>query len=441
MIFYYILLVMTRFHFDPRIGKALFDTGIVLVTPVKIAGLLTVLLALFLPTPVAAAPRLPSPQSILFVFFAILPVHVSLAFSLPLPSTSISSLISFAFLMVATHLLVRTEDRMRKTVRVMILASALASLWIFKQHFLQHFDRPGGMEQDPNYEALTLVTGIPLAIWMARHEISRWWTLIGAGCAGLMGLGVLITESRAGLIALGVTALVAVVLARRKILTLALLAVAAIIVVGFAPSGLLERFHGIKISGAPTNGDEESTRIHFELLKAGISMIGSNPLLGVGLDQFKSVAPDYNPNLNQVGGRSYIAHDTYIQVAAECGLPILALFLALIGLAMLNCSAARRSTNTALADLGFAMQLGLIAYGVAAASVTAEYVITLWLIIFLSQNLRDICAATTEPIQSAASRQPGVSVRPLRGISRSSHPSIQRISGRRTRVGRESLAD
>ena len=441
MIFYYLLLVMTRFHFDPRVGKALFDTGIVLVTPVKIAGLLTVLVALFLPTPVAAAPRLPSSQTILFLFFAILPVLVTLAFSLPMPSTSISSLISFAFLMVATHLLVRTEDRMRKTVRVMILASALASLWIFKQHFLQHFDRPGGLEQDPNYEALTLVTGIPLAIWMARHEISRWWHLIGAGCAGVMGLGVVITESRAGLIALGVTALVALVFARRKIVTFALMAVAAIVVIGLAPSGLLERFHAIKISGAPANGDEESTRIHVELLKAGISMIESHPLLGVGLDQFKSVAPAYNLNLNQVAGRSYIAHDTYIQVAAEGGLPMLALFLLLIGLAMLNCSAARRSTNKALADLGFAMQLGLLAYSVAAASVTAEYVITLWLIIFLSQNLREICAASTEPVQSAASRQAGVSIRSLRGISRSAHPSIQRISRGRTRLGRESFAD
>ena len=51
---------MTRFHFDPRVGKALFDTGIVLVTPVKIAGLLTVLVALMLRTPVDAAPRLKS---------------------------------------------------------------------------------------------------------------------------------------------------------------------------------------------------------------------------------------------------------------------------------------------------------------------------------------------------------------------------------------------
>jgi O-antigen ligase len=430
MSLYYLLLVMSRFHSDPRVGKALFDTGFVFVTPVKIVGLLTVLVALLLPRPEEAAPRLRSPQSVLFLLFAILPVLETLAFSLPTPSTSISSLISFAFLMVATRLLVTTDDRMRKTVRVMILASTLASLWIYKEYFLQHFDRPGGLEQDPNYEALTLVTGIPLAIWMARHEISRWWRQIGAGCAGLTGLAVVITESRAGLIALGVMALATLVFTRRKLRTLALLTVVAIIFVGLVPAGLSQRFHSIKISGTPSNGDEESARIHFELLRAGIRMIGSNPIFGVGLDQFKSVAPEYNPNIYGLAGHSFIAHDTYIQVAAEGGLPTLVLFMALICLALVNCSAVRRSTDPALADLGRAMLLGLVAYGVAAASVTAEYVITLWLIVFLAQSLRDISAGAVKPAVSDALKQASVSARSSHGIANPHRPSIQRLPDR-----------
>jgi O-antigen ligase len=430
MSLYYLLLVMTRFHNDPRVGKALFDTSFVLVTPVKIVGLLTVLVALLLPRPEDAAPRLRSPQSVLFLFFAILPVLETLAFSLPMPSMSISSLISFAFLMVATRLLVTTDDRMRKTVRVMILASTLASLWIYKEYFLQHFDRPGGLEQDPNYEALTLVTGIPLAIWMARHETSRWWRQIGAGCSGLMGFAVVITESRAGLIALGVMALATLLFTRRKFRTLALFTVVAIIFVGLAPASLSQRFHSIKMSGTPSNGDEESARIHFELLRAGVKMIGSNPLFGVGLDQFKSVAPEYNPNIFGIAGRSFVAHDTYIQVAAEGGLPTLALFMALIGLALVNCSAVRRSADAALADLGLAMQLGLVAYGVAAASVTAEFVITLWLLVFLSQSLREISAATMKPARSDVSKQASVRARSPHGIANSHCPSIQRLPGR-----------
>ena len=441
MSLYYLLLVMTRFHFDPRVGKALLDTGVVLVTPVKIVGLLTVLAALFGSRPVAAALRHKSPQSLLFVFFAALPVYDTLALGLPIPSTSISSLISFGFLMVATRLLVTTDERMIKVVRVTILASALASLWIYKQHFVQHLDRPPGLEQDPNYEALTLVTGIPLAIWMARHEIGRWWRVTGVGSAGLMALGVVLTESRGGLIALGVLGFLMLAFAGRKIATLALLAAAAILVVEFAPAGLSGRFYSIKISGKPTNGDEESTRIHFELLKAGISMISSHPLLGVGLDRFKSVAPDYNSNIYLISGQSFIAHNTYIQIAAEGGLPALAMFVALICLAAANCSVARRSADTTLADLGLAMQLGLVAYGIAAISVSAEYVSSFWLIVFLSQNLRDISLATTKPAGSDASKQARVSTLSLHGIALPHRPSIQRIPGRPGTSRRASVTD
>jgi len=393
VILYYLLLVMTRFHSDPRVSASLFATPILLVTPVKVVGLFAVLTALLFPPPAGAAPRLRTTQGVLFVLFAGLPVLETLASGLPTPSSSISSLVSFVFLMVATRRLVRTEERMFKTVRVMVLASALASLWIYKQYFLQHLDRPGGLEQDPNYEALTLVIGIPLAIWMARREISRAWRLIGAGCAGLVGIGVVLTESRAGLIALAVMGLLSLVFGRRRLPILALLGAAAILVAEFAPASLSGRFRSIRISGAPTNGDDASARIHFELFKAGISMIASKPITGVGLSQFKSVAPEYNPNILRLTGQSYIAHDTYIQIAAEGGLPAFALFLALMGLAMVNCSAVRRHGVGALADLGLAMQLGLVAYGIAAASVTAEYVSTLWLIIFLSPNLRDLSAA------------------------------------------------
>ncbi len=46
-----------------------------------------------------------------------------------------------------------------------------------------------------------------------------------------------------------------------------------------------------------------------------------------------------------------------------------------------------------LARMATAMQLGLIGFSIAAASVTAEYVTTFWIVVFLSQNLREIVAA------------------------------------------------
>jgi O-antigen ligase len=403
MSLYYVLLLFTRFHSDPRLGMPIFNAAFVIVTPVKVVGLFTVLAAVVAQRPADAAPRPGHSLSVVFFAFAVLQVLEVLAFRLPTPSASISSLLSIGLLMVATRGLISTQERMCKAVRAMILSSAFASLWIYRQH-LQHVFPANGIEQDTNYEALTLVIGIPLALWMVRYEKGTWWKRIGAVCAGLMVGGVLLTESRAGVIAAVVMGLAAVVVSRRKVLTLALLAIAIAIGVVIAPAGLSARFHSIKLQGPATNGDEASSRTHFELLKAGLAMIESNPLTGIGLERFKDNAPNYNRELLQIAGRRYIAHDTYIQMAAESGLPVLILFLILMTAAFLNCRTVRRSTNVPLGRLATAMQLGLIGFSIAAASVTAEYVTTFWIVVFLSQNLREIAAFTAARPQTQARR-------------------------------------
>jgi len=294
---YYLLLIMSRFHSDPRVGAELFDAGIVFVTPVKVVGLFAVLAAMLLTPAHNAAPRRANLLPLFFVAFAALPIILTLALGVPTPSASISSLISYGLLLVATRLLVTTDERVLKVIRVMVMASALGSLWVFRQHFMQDLDRPGGIEQDPNYEALTLVMGIPLAIWLIRHELGKWWRREAVVSLVLMTFATLLTQSRGGLIALGVLGIAAVFYSRRKILTLTVLAAATAILVLLAPAGLNSRFQSIRISGMPSNGDESATRTRVELVVAGMNMIRSHPFLGIGLDNFKSVSNEYNPAL------------------------------------------------------------------------------------------------------------------------------------------------
>ena len=170
MTIYLLLLVMARFHNDPRVGMTLFDAGVLLVTPVKVVGLFAVLAPLVVPRPKDAAPRSSSSMGVLFLAFAAVPLIEAVAFRLPTPGQSISSLLSLGCMLIATRSLIVTQERMLKAIRTLTLASAVACLWTFKQYFLQHFDRPPGLEQDPNYEALTLVAGLPLAAWLALAE-------------------------------------------------------------------------------------------------------------------------------------------------------------------------------------------------------------------------------------------------------------------------------
>jgi hypothetical protein len=409
MIFLYLMLFMNRFHNDPRVGGVIFGLGPLVITPVKVVGLLVVLFALVARRPPDAAPRRPDAIPLIFLAFCVIPFLEIILLQLPLPTDSISSLISLVLFLIAIRLLVTTDRRMLTTIRALILTSAFASLWVYKQHFLNHLSNPGGVEQDSNYEALTLVTGIPLAVWLTSNDISKSWRRLGLASATLMGGAVVLTESRAGLIAAGIMGVSAILYARRKLLTLMAVVGAGALIVVLAPAGLSERFRSIKITGGATNGAEVSTRTHVELARAGLNMMWSHPVLGVGLERFKKVAPDYNPDLLSTAGRRYIAHDTYVQIGAETGLFRLFLFLVLVVLAIHNCGAASTSGHQQMASLGLAIRLALIAFCVAAASVTAEYVVTFWIILFLSQNLRDITLSLkpiSEPIRMASGPLP-----------------------------------
>ncbi len=417
---YYLLLWMSRFHSDPRIGVTLLNAGPLLITPVKLVGFLAVLVAMFAARPDGAAVRLRNPIAWIFPVYVVVPVIVTLFAGQPTPSNPISSLLSFYLMLVATRLLVTTDQRAFKSVRVLTLASAVGSLWIYRQHFLQHIDRPTGLEQDPNYEALTLVTALPLAIWMTRHEAAAWYRRVGALSAGLMGAGVVITQSRAGIIALGIMALATVLYSRRKIVTLALIGAATMLVLVLAPATLTQRFESVKLSGNATNGDEESTRVHFELAKAGLAMTIAHPISGIGLDRFKAEALGYNPVIYSIAARAYIAHDTYIQIAAEEGLPLLILFLIMIGLALHNLSVVRRNADRALRDLATAMQVGVVGFCIAAISVTAEYIFPFWIIVFMSCNLREISESART--LTGSERQRALDVAAVSSLDFSSRP-------------------
>ena len=392
MSFYYLLLAITPFHADPRVGQVLFDLGVAIVTPAKIVGLLAVFAAIAVPAGENRAPRLRSVISWLFVPFALIPIIASLSAGLPTPTQTISQLLSAVLLLIATHGLVRTRERLFNVIRTLVLAFAFSSLWVYKQHFIDHTELSWGVENENNYEALMLLLSIPMAFWMARYESSRLFRSVGIGCGLLLCAAVVLTESRAGIIAGGTMGLLAAFHSERRLKNLLLLAGAALILVNFGPAGLSKRFRSIKFTGQASNGDEESTRLHVELLKAGLYMMEEHPLLGVGLEQFKPNAPFYNPKLTGISHVTFIAHDTFVQLGSECGIPVLLLFVAMLGAALYNFKPVLPAANPSLAELGLAFRCGLVGISLAAFSITVEY-LPFWIFIFLSLSFREISLA------------------------------------------------
>lgn len=413
MSLYYIFLILEQFHDWPHLAARLFTAGIIIMTPVKLAGIATLAAALILPRPRDAAGRVKNWIGPLYFAFAAASVLSLLVWSLPLGnSLSLSFLISFALLLPATRLLICTETRIRNVVRTIVLSAAFSTLWVFREHFAG-VARAFGVSNDPNYEALVLVTILPLALWMARSEAKRSWRRAGAVSAAALTISVLFTQSRGGIIALAVVALPEVIRARRKPAVLLALAAGIIVLVALAPSSFWQRFSTMSITptaATKNNPSEESVQARIELAKAAWNMIKQHPVVGIGLDRFRLEAPKFNPGL---GRRHWVAHDTYLQIAAESGIPALALFLLIMGAGFTNCRAAERlCPDSALGDLGPAIRGGLRGFAVGAAFITAWFVVPYWVLLFLSQNLREVAVQAVRRRAASDPRATGRSERP-----------------------------
>jgi O-antigen ligase len=400
MIPYYLFLLLTPFQEHPKLGGVLFSLVFVPITPIKIVGLVTVTSAFLAAVPRGNAKRLPTAIPTLYTLFTIVPVGLVMLRELPFPKAPVSQLISYGFLLIATRRLVSTPERMRNVVRVLVFSETFGSLWLYKQHYILHLLNPNGPSSDSNYEALSIVMTIPLALYLVRYDTSVTWRRIAAACAPILAFAVVVSQSRGGLLALGILMLLGWLRARRKVLVVLLTVVALAMTTAIAPSATWQRLQQIQITGKPRTGAELSTRTRIELWRGGIHIIESHPLLGIGLDQFKSQVGFYNPKLIPLARRTFIAHNTYIQVWAEEGVAMLAVFLSMIWLSLSNYRFAEscdRQSGEGLGQLATAMRLGLIAYLVAAFFLSADLVKTLWMFVFLSQNLLEIVSENLKP--------------------------------------------
>ena len=344
MTLYFLFLFLVPFQEHPILGAQLFHVGTFPITPIKLVGIPLLAAALLLPRPRDAAPRPSATVLLLFTAFALFQLLGTTLSYVAFPGDDASTLVSFAILIVATSLLVSTQRRLRMTVRVLVLVESFAATWLYKQYYIYHWIRPIGPSSDPNYEALSLVMTVPLAVWLSLYDdwaLGRW---IGRACAPFLAFAVFVAQSRGGLLALVVMAGIAWLNSGHKFrLTMGLMAGTGVLF-ALSPGQFIQRIQQIPLRGqAQTGGGAEvSALARLELARSGLHMMEAHPVFGIGLDQFKSVEFLYNPKLAIVEPNAHIAHNTYVQLGAEGGIPTLALYLAIMGVTLLTCRRARK---------------------------------------------------------------------------------------------------
>ena len=407
MALYLIFLFLVPFEEHPFLGAQLFHIGAFPITPIKLVGIPLLIGALLLPRPRDAAPRPSTGILLLFAAFAMFQILGTILSSLSFPAFDASTMFSYAILMIATNLLINTEDRLKITIRMIVLVETFASTWLYKQYYIYHWPRPLGPSADPNYEALSLVMTVPLAIWLIRYEERDLWKRVGLICAPVLAFAVFVSQSRGGLLALTVMAGLAWLNSRHKVRLLTRFALAAAFMFAIAPGQVVKRIEQIQIRGQEATGAELSALSRVELGRAGIRMMEDHPVFGVGLGQFKSVEFHYNPLLIDLEANPHIAHDTYVQLGAEGGIPTLVLYLAILGVTLATCRAAQKLPGVPddIAALALSFQIGLIGIAVAQLFLSAQYVKEVWVFISLTPNLYAISVLAAAKSRQAVSAQ------------------------------------
>jgi probable O-glycosylation ligase (exosortase A-associated) len=174
----------------------------------------------------------------------------------------------------------------------------------------------GATLSDPNDTALFLVTMIPIALALMLASRERWPKIIYGCAAALMTGAVFVTYSRGGFLALSFASafLCWKMFRRSPVATASFVAIVLTIAMFLVPSNYSDRVSSI--FGGDSRGSSSARK---NLLQRSIQVASENPIIGVGMANFP---------LFSIRGQA--SHNSYTQVAAEMGLPALAIYLAFL---------------------------------------------------------------------------------------------------------------
>jgi O-antigen ligase len=250
---------------------------------------------------------------------------ISAAFS-PQPRTSLidcKQLVLFLVVPVTYRFL--RETRAQVLVSVALSFGAASAAYGIFQYAILHYDNLGQRPQGTlghymTYSGLLmLVIGAALARVLFGGRERVWAGLVMPALLVALAL----TLSRSAWV--GACAAAAVLLTLKDFRMLAILPVLAAVLLASAPTTVQARFMSIFNMQDPTNRDR------IAMVREGGQMIRTHPLLGVGPNMVERLYPEYrvpdavekvNPHL----------HNVPLQIAAERGLPALAVWIAFIAI-------------------------------------------------------------------------------------------------------------
>lgn len=235
--------------------------------------------------------------------------------------------------------MVNTRERLRMILWVIALSFAFFGfksglVGILTGGQTQIIQGPGGMLNDNNDFALALGMGIPMMVMLGtseRREALRKPLLV---CVPLTMITILLTHSRGGFLAMALGIMIMIFRSKHRLAGFVLVGLAGIGGVLAAPKGITDR-----LSSIGEYEEDSSAQARFAAWRVAGVMIQNNPIFGVGFGHFQENYSRYDParkdsDLEQ--HKSHVAHNSYLQIWAECGTPTFLMYIGLILLSFLD---------------------------------------------------------------------------------------------------------
>src|SRR5579864_8142811 len=300
---------------------------------------------------------------------------------------------------------VTTVKEIRKLLWIQVSAVALVTI----VSILVGHSRDGRLEgvqksilENPNDLAINIAISFPLGVAFMLHAKGGVKKAVWAIALLFMGLGIVLTYSRSGLLAFILTIIVCIweygIKGKRRSLVIG---TAMVFILGLAAalstSHYRARVESILLGNIEGSHDKGSLEARKALLRKSINVAFTHPLFGVGPGCFVLVDKGW-----------VVAHNTYTELAAEAGIPALILFLMAMAASFRNLAVMRKSRHYQ-EDPEFklftqAIGAGLVAYLAGACFASTEYLMYTYLLVAYTCAMVGI---TTQELPSPAETSGG----------------------------------
>ncbi|UVM58337.1 O-antigen ligase family protein [Pseudomonas sp. B21-012] len=328
--------------------------------------------------------------------------------------------LAVGLLLFGITLLVGRDLDLAMMYRLVTLSVSLTCIMAMASAKYQDEGRAAGLLEDPNVFAMLIAIAVPMALWLVFNSPRRLHKLFWIACCILLLAGMTKTNSRSGLVVLLISLGIVLVHYRTQVahlrprhLGFAMLGLAILLptMVALMPASYVARIQSLALLKSGVNAfQDDSLGRRSSYIVVGSKMIREHPVLGTGPGTFPlhyattGYAKAFSAN-RKVGDLYRRAHNTYLEIFSEVGIPAGILFVSMVLLALYNVWYARRlwlrQGEQGQADLLTHLCMSMLAISLFLMFLSAPNHKYLWIILALSSVLR-LQAEQAQPAQVKA---------------------------------------